>query len=147
MNEPLEDRFAHLRRQASQRANRTVMRLITGITALRAAGHKVTVESIKHATRDLEPGFAGLSFQVIRRNARVYSVYCEAADAFTSSATPKRKLRRSRTRGPNGISTRSPGSSYDPLEGLGKRALVLPIRTLERELETERQLRTSLAYD
>ncbi|MBV9168482.1 MAG: hypothetical protein JOZ81_00170 [Chloroflexi bacterium] len=52
-----------------------------GIAALQASGRKITAESIKQATRDLEPGFAGLSFQLIRRNARAYALYREAADA------------------------------------------------------------------
>jgi multidrug resistance efflux pump len=36
---------------------------------------------------------------------------------------------------------------YDPLLRLDKRDLVLRIRTLERELETERKRRGALAYD
>ena len=30
-------------------------------------------------TRELEPGFAGLSFQMIRRNPRAYALYRDAA--------------------------------------------------------------------
>ncbi len=141
------DPFAHLRQQAGQRADRTVGRLEAGIAALRTAAQKVTAESIKQATRDLEPGFAGLSFQVIRRNARAYGLYCEAADAFTGRATPNRKLRGKWRRRTKGLTARSPRSSYDPLEGLSKRALVFRIHALEHELEAERQLRTTLAYD
>src|SRR5438874_218183 len=62
------DPFAHLKRRASERADRTVERIRAGIAALRAARMKITAESLKHATREMEPGFAGLSFQVIRRN-------------------------------------------------------------------------------
>jgi hypothetical protein len=39
-------------------------------------------------TRDLEPGFAELSFQVIRRNTRAYALYREAADASSTLPTP-----------------------------------------------------------
>src|SRR5438876_11690902 len=70
MSEPEgADLFAHLKRQAAERSDRTVERIGAGIAALRAGGQKITAESLKQATRELEPGFAGLSFQVIRRNA------------------------------------------------------------------------------
>jgi hypothetical protein len=46
-----------------------------------------------------------------------------------------------------GVGPPSPRSSYDPLEGLGKRAPVLRVRALERALESEIQLRTTLAYN
>ena len=62
------DPFAHLKLRANERANRTVERLRAGIAALQATGRKITAESHKQVTHDLEPGFAGLSFQVIRRN-------------------------------------------------------------------------------
>jgi hypothetical protein len=140
------DAFAHLKQRASERADRTVERLRAGLAALQASGRKITAESIKQATRDLEPGFAGLSFQVIRRNARAYALYREAADAFSAVATAAGKPRRRRRR-----RTRSPGqesrSSYDPLQRLDKRDLVLRIRNLERELDAERRLRAALAYD
>ena len=45
-------------------------RISAGIAALRVGSQKITTESLKQATRELEPGFAGLSFQVIRRNPR-----------------------------------------------------------------------------
>ena len=69
MNEPdvNADPFAHLKQQASERSDRTVARTCAGIATLRADGRKITAESLKQATRELEPGFAGLSFQVIRR--------------------------------------------------------------------------------
>ena len=140
-----DDPFAHLKQRASQRADRTVERLRAGIAALRAAGQKITAESLRHITRELEPGFAGLSFQVIRRNPRAYALYREAADAFTASPTPddqRRKRRRARR-----ASGRTPHASYDPLQRLDKRDLVRRIRTLEQELETERQRRGVLAYD
>src|SRR5688500_7244717 len=73
------DPFAHLKRRASERADRTVERLRAGIAALQATGQKITAESLKQITRELEPGFAGLSFQVIRRNPRAYALYREAA--------------------------------------------------------------------
>lgn len=72
------DPFAHLKRQATERSDRTVERMSAGIAALRAGGQKITAESLKQATRELEPGFAGLSFQVIRRNPRAYALYREA---------------------------------------------------------------------
>src|SRR4051812_42205260 len=106
MNEPEgnADPFAHLKQQASERSDRTAERTRAGIAALRAGGQKITAESLKQATRELEPGFAGLSFQVIRRNPRAYALYREAADAFTiptrpseTSATNSRKPGRSRS--------------------------------------------------
>ena len=143
--EQREDPFAHLKRRASERADRTVERLRAGIAALQATGQKITAESLKQITRELEPGFAGLSFQVIRRNPRAYALYREAADAFTASPTPDdqpRKRRRARR-----ASRRTPHAAYDPLQRLDKRDLIRRIRTLEQELETERQRRGALAYD
>jgi hypothetical protein len=140
------DPFAHLKERASQRANRTVDRIRAAIAALTAAGQKVTAESLKQATRDLEPGFAGLSFQVIRRNPRAYALYREAADAFTSprqaedQPAGKRRRRQSRRR-------RAPRSSYDPLQRLDKRELVQRIRALEQAVTAEQQRRAALAYD
>jgi len=141
-----EDPFAHLKRRAAERADRTVERMRAGIAALRATDQKITAESLKQVTRELEPGFAGLSFQVIRRNPRAYALYREAAAAFTAQPTPANKnpvRRRRRTPGTG----RTPRSSYDPLQRLGKRDLVVRIRTLEQELDTERQRRGALAYD
>src|SRR5260370_30297659 len=138
------DVFAHLRRRASERADRTVQRLTAGIAALQATGRKITAESIKQVTRDLEPDFAGLSFQVIRRNQRAYALYRETADAFSTSLatdSPDRK-RRGRGRG-----RRTPQSSYDPLQRLDRRDLVRRIRELEAELQSEREKRAALAYD
>jgi hypothetical protein len=116
-----DDPFAHLKQRAGARADRTVERLRAGIAALQAAGQKITAESLKHVTRDLEPGFAGLSFQVIRRNARAYALYREAADAFAPSLTPRDQHRKRRARG---ASRRTPRASYDPLQRLDKRDLV-----------------------
>ena len=42
---------------------------------LEFATGKITAESLKQVTRELEPGFAGVSFQVIRRNPRAYALY------------------------------------------------------------------------
>jgi hypothetical protein len=139
------DPFAHLKKRANERAERTLERVRTGIAALRARGQKITAESLKQVTRELEPGFAGLSFQVIRRNPRAYALYREAADAFTASLAPdneRRKRRRARR-----ASRKTPHASYDPLQRLDKRDLVRRIRTLEEELQTERQQRGALAYD
>ena len=148
MNDPdlAADPFAHLKQRAAERADRTVERLRAGIAALRAAEQKITAESLKQVTRELEPGFAGLSFQVIRRNPRAYQLYREAASAFTASATPDDKQRGKR-RGARRGARRTPRSAYDPLQALDKRALVGRIRTLEQDLATERQQRGALAYD
>jgi hypothetical protein len=139
-----EDPFAHLKQRASERADRTVERLRAGIAALQATGQKITAESLKQVTRELEPGFAGLSFQVIRRNPRAYALYREAADAFTESPPPEGHRRKRRARR---ASQRPPHAAYDPLQRLDTRDLVRRIRTLEEELETERQRRGALAYD
>ncbi len=148
MNDPeeAEDPFAHLKQRAAERADRTVERLRAGIAALRATDRKITAESLKQVTRELEPGFAGLSFQVIRRNPRAYQLYREAASAFTAPATPDDKQRGKR-RGARRGARRTPRSAYDPLQALDKRALVGRIRTLEQDLATERQQRGALAYD
>jgi len=116
------DPFAHLKRQAAERSDRTVERIGAGIAALRAGGQKITAESIKQATRELEPGFAGLSFQMIRRNARAYALYREAADAFSEQAvadTQPRTRRRRRRRRADGRTHRS---SYDPLQRFDKKS-------------------------
>jgi hypothetical protein len=86
MKEPevQEDPFAHLKRLTNERAERTLERLRAGIAALQARGQKITAQSLKQVTRELEPGFAGLSFQVIRRNPRAYELFRTAADAFTT---------------------------------------------------------------
>ena len=146
MSEPNVDPFAHLKQRASERADGTVERIVAGIAASQVSRRKITAESVKEVTRELEPGFAGLSFQVIRRNARAYAVYREAADAFrtvptTGSKQRSRRRRRTRSRG------QEPRSAYDPPQRLDKRDLVLRIRNLERELEDERRLRAALAYD
>src|SRR6202022_3928755 len=114
MNDPelRADPFAHLKRQATERSDRTVERLRAGIAVLRVRDQKVTAESLKQAPRELEPGFAGLSFQVIRRNPRAYALYREAADAFSVQVVADdqpRPRRRQRSR------RRTPGSAYDPL--------------------------------
>jgi hypothetical protein len=147
MSDPeTKDPFAHLKQRASERADRTVERMRSGVAALQATGRKITAESLKQVTRELEPGFAGLSFQVIRRNPGAYALYREAADAFTASATPDRKPHGKRRRRAGG-DTRAPRSSYDPLQGLSKKDLVRRIRTIEEEVETERRQRGALAYD
>src|SRR6266849_3321521 len=113
MNEPevAADPFAHLKKRAAERADRTVERMRAGIAALRAADQKITAESLKQVTRELEPGFAGLSFQVIRRNPRAYQLYRDAANAFAPPATPDDQRRAKRRRTRRGGS-RTPRSSY-----------------------------------
>src|SRR3981081_3363038 len=118
-----------------------------GIAALRAADLKITAESLKQVTRELEPGFAGLSFQGIRRNPRAYELYREAANAFAPSTPDKKPPQTRRRRRTRGSGRRTPHSSYDPLQRLDKRDLVGRSRALEAELTTERQARGALAYD
>jgi hypothetical protein len=145
MSEPEgADPFAHLKRQATERSDRTVERTRAGIAALRAVGQKITAESLKQATRELEPGFAGLSFQVIRRNPRAYALYHEAADAFSVQPVGDKRLRPRRRRR---VRRRSPRSAYDPLQRLDKKELIQRIRSLETDLDVERQRRGALAYD
>ena len=52
--------------------------------------------------------------------------------------------RRRRHRGAGG---RTPRSSYDPLQRLDKKELVQRIRSVEAELDVERESRSALAYD
>lgn len=143
------DPFAHLKQQAAERSERTVERTSAGIAALRKSAQKITAESLKQATRELEPGFAGLSFQVILRNPRAYALYREAADAFSVPAADDerphaKRRRRRRVRGTGG---RTPRSSYDPLQRFDKKELVHRIRSVETDLAAERQKRSALAYD
>ena len=149
MNEPdvTADPFAHLKRQAAERSDRTVERISAGIAALRKDRRKITAESLKQATRELEPGFAGLSFQVIRRNPRAYALYREAADAFSVPAADDKQPRARRRRRLRGGGGRTPRSSYDPLQRFDKKELVQRIRLVEVELDAERQRRSALAYD
>jgi hypothetical protein len=145
MNDPeVADPFAHLKQRASERAERTVERIRAGIAALQASTRKITAESLKQVTRELEPGFAGLSFQVIRRNPRAYALYRGAADAFgqqprSDNRKGAKRSRRSRRR--------ESRASYDPLQRLDKRQLVQRIRALEHDLDTEQQRRAAVAYD
>ncbi len=83
---------------------------------------------------------------MIRRNPRAYELYREAASAFTVPATPDAQRRGKRRRARRGAK-RTPRASYDPLQRLDKRDLVVRIRTLEQELTSERQRRGALAYD
>src|SRR5437870_10884725 len=118
------DPFAHLKRQTTKRSDRTVERTSAGIAALRAGGQKITAESLKQATRELEPGFGGLSFQVIRRNPRAYALYREAADAFSVPAADyeqQPRAKRRRRRRVRGTAGRTPRSSYDPLQRFDKK--------------------------
>src|SRR6202011_5453798 len=131
-----QDPFAHLKQRAAARADRTVERIRAGIAALTAAGQKISADSLRQVTRELEPGFAGLSFQVIRRNPRAYALYREAADAFSVPAAndePPRSRRRRRVR------RRTPRSSYDPLQRFDKKELVQRVRSVEMELDAERE--------
>jgi hypothetical protein len=81
----------------------------------------------------------------MRRNARAYALYREAADAFTleterDRTTEKRRRRRHRR-------TPTARAAYDPLERLEKRKLVQRVRGLEEELAVERKHRATQAYD
>src|SRR4051812_38208785 len=93
-----DDPFAHLKERAQQRAQRTVERTRGAILMLRARAEKVTADSLKQASRELEPGFGGLSFQVIRRNPAAYALYSKAADAFAAPARVKTTFRKERRR-------------------------------------------------
>ena len=143
------DPFAHLKQQATKRSDRTVERTSAGIDALRKGAQKITAESLKQATHELEPGFAGLSFQVIRRNPRAYALYREAADAFSvpTADDEQPRAKRRRRRRVRGAGGRTPRSSYDPLQRFDKKELVHRIRSVETELDAERQKRSALAYD
>jgi len=110
-----QDRFAHLKRRASERADRTVGRMRAGIASLRATRQKITAEALKQVTRESEPGFAGLSFQVIRWNPRAYALYREAAEAFTGVPVADSQRRGRQQRRSRRSQKRTPGSSYDPL--------------------------------
>ena len=85
----------------------------------------------------------------LRRNPRAYALYREAASAFSAPLTPAHQRRSKRPRARRGSqgASRTPRSSYDPLQRLDKPHLVRRIRTLEQELETGRQQRGALAYD
>jgi hypothetical protein len=141
-----EDSFAHLKARAQERAQRTVERTRGAILALQARKEKVTADSLKQASRELEPGFAGLAFQVIRRNPAAYALYREAADAFAAPARVKTTFRKTRRRAATG-GGRVSRAAYDPLESRSKKELVRRIRSLEVTLEAERQRHASLAYD
>jgi hypothetical protein len=146
-----DDPLAHLKQRAQARAQRTVERTRGAIRALQTRGAKVTAESIRLASRELEPGYAGLSFQVIRRNAAAYALYRSAADAFAAPAAEKppspRTRRRAGTRAGTRAGRRVPRAAYDPLESRSKKELVRRIRSLEQDLLAERQRHAALAYD
>jgi hypothetical protein len=139
-----EDPFAHLKARARERAQRTVERTRSAILLLQARKEKVTADSLKQVSRELESGFAGLSFQVIRRNPAAYALYRGAADAFGARAktTTPTKRRRAATRGGRVL-----GAAYDPLESRSKKELVRRVRSLEVALEAERQRQAAVAYD
>jgi hypothetical protein len=59
-------------------------------------------------------------------------------------ANEPRARRRRRVRGADGRTARS---SYDPLQRFEKKELVQRIRSVEVELDAERQRRSALAYD
>jgi len=84
---------------------------------------------------------------VIRRNARAYALYREAADAFSEQVVVDNKTRARRRRRVRGADGRARRSSYDPLQRFDKKELVQRIRSVEVELENERQKRSALAYD
>ena len=93
------------------------------------------METLKRATRELEPGFAGLSFQVICRNPRAYALYREAADGFTVESVPDKQPRSRRRRRRRDSAGQPLRSSYDPLQRFDKKELVQRIRSTEAELE------------
>jgi hypothetical protein len=89
--ETAEDRFAHLRQRASERAERTVQRIRAGISALQASDRSITAESLKQVTRELEPGFPGLSFQVVAE-IRVLTGFIERQQMLSRSARPTKSV-------------------------------------------------------
>jgi hypothetical protein len=123
-----------------------VERLRAGIAALQAKGERITAESLKRITRELEPGFAGLSFEVIRRNSHAYELYRVSADAFKTPSTGDLKpSRRSRRRAR--VSGRLARSGYNPLQRFDKRDLTRRIRALQAELQAEQLRHAALAQE
>jgi Creatinine amidohydrolase len=93
-------------------------RIRRGIATLQASGRKVTAESLKQVTHDLEPGFAGLSFQVISRNPRAYALYREAADAFNPEPTADKQPTQQTSSADSGVGPRA-SRAIQPLQRLG----------------------------
>ena len=83
---PAARRSAALRRNAAQRAERTVERLQDGIAALTRAGLPITGPLIKRET--------GLDYKTIQRNPAAYALFCKHAAHFTMPRIAKPTTRR-----------------------------------------------------
>jgi hypothetical protein len=70
-----------------------------------------------------------------------------AADAFAEQAVADKQPRTRRRRQVRRVGGRTPRSSYDPLQRFDKKEHVQRIRSVEVELDAERQRRSELAYD
>jgi hypothetical protein len=120
-------RSAALRRNAAQRAERTVERLQDGIAALTRAGLPITGPLIKRETE--------LDYKTIQRNPAAYALFCKHAAHFTQPRTPKPTTRGTgkRRRNMPRASTPPQPTPRDPLLERPKRRLVDRIRILEAE--------------
>ena len=149
MNDPevAADPFAHLKQRAAERSDRTVERLRAGIAALRAADQKITAESLKQVTRELEPGFAGPQLPGDPPEPTRLRTLPRSRRRLQRTADTDRTATREATAAALEAPSLTPRSSYDPLQRLDKRDLVQRIRNLERELDIDRRLRGALAYD
>ncbi len=120
-------RSAALRRNAVQRAARTVARLQDGIAALTRAGLPISGPLIKRET--------GLDYKTIQRNPAAYALFCKHAAHFTQPPTPKPTTRRTGKGRRN--KTRTPVAPQptprDPLLERPKRRLVDRVRALEAD--------------
>jgi hypothetical protein len=120
-------RSAVLRRNAAQRAERTVARLQDAIAALTRAGLPITGPLIKRET--------GLDYKTIQRNPAAYALFCKHASHFTQPRTPKSTTKRTgkRRRNMTRASAAPQPTPRDPLLERPKRRLVDRIRILEGE--------------
>jgi hypothetical protein len=115
---------AALRRNAAQRAARTVARLQDGVAALTRAGPPITGPLIKQET--------GLDYKTIQRNP-AYALFCKHAAHFTQPRTRKPSARTMGKRRHNKAraSAAPQPTPPDPLLERPKRRLVDRIRVLE----------------
>ena len=115
---------AALRRNAAQRAARTVARLQDGVAALTRAGLPITGPLIKQET--------GLDYKTIQRNP-AYALFCKHAAHFTQPRTRKPSARTMGKRRHNKAraSAAPQPTRRDPLLERPKRRLVDRIRVLE----------------
>jgi hypothetical protein len=121
-------RAAALRRNAAQRAERTVMRLQDGIAAMTRAGLPITGPLIKRET--------GLDYKTIQRNPAAYALFCKHAAYFTqlrvTESRPRLSARNRRRKQPRSALPPKP-TPRDPLLERPKKRLVDRVRALEAE--------------